>query len=97
MHTSFEQLIIAAIVSASFQYVSVYVCVLSSTEGLCPSLGEPLTHLFFSLCESFVRLSVLIGRHSTSLSYFLHDAQGRDVTSLPLLTNTEHFLDIYKG
>ncbi|XP_026231827.1 alsin-like isoform X2 [Anabas testudineus] len=69
---------------------------LRSREGLYPSLGEPCTHLFFSLCERFVRLSALIGRHSASLSYFLHDAQGRDVTSLPLLTHTEHFLDIYK-
>ncbi|XP_040003965.1 alsin-like isoform X1 [Xiphias gladius] len=69
---------------------------LRNREGVCPSLGKPCTHLFFSLCESFVRLSVLIGRHSTSLSYFLHDVQGRDVTSLPLLTHTEHFLDIYK-
>ncbi|XP_074515820.1 alsin-like isoform X1 [Sebastes fasciatus] len=69
---------------------------LRNRESVCPSLGEPCTHLFFSLCESFVRLSVLIGRHSTSLSYFLHDVQGCDVTSLPLLTHTEHFLDIYK-
>ncbi|TKS67420.1 Alsin Amyotrophic lateral sclerosis 2 protein -like protein [Collichthys lucidus] len=58
--------------------------------------GESCTHLFFSLCESFVRLSTLIGRHSTSLSYFLRDVQGCDVTSLLLLTHTEHFLDIYK-
>lgn len=77
-------------------YATGYVSVLSPTEGLYPSLGEPCTHLFFSLCERFVRLSALIGRHSASLSYFLHDAQGRDVTSLPLLTHTEHFLDIYK-
>lgn len=76
--------------------VCVCICVLSSTESVCPLLGEPCTHLFFSLCESFVHLSVLIGRHSTSLTYFLHDAQGRDVTSLPLLTHIEHFLDIYK-
>nr|XP_020470120.1 alsin-like [Monopterus albus] len=65
-------------------------------EGVCPSLGEPCTQLFFSLSESFVRLSALIGRHATSLSYFLHDVQSRNVTSLPLLTHTEHFLDIYK-
>ncbi|XP_075965332.1 alsin-like [Anarhichas minor] len=69
---------------------------LRNRESVCPSLGEPCTHLFFSLCESFVRLSFLIGRHSTSLSYFLHDVQGCDVTSLPLLTHTELFLDIYK-
>ncbi|KAI3356099.1 hypothetical protein L3Q82_017364, partial [Scortum barcoo] len=69
---------------------------LRNRESVCPSLGKPCSHLFFSLCESFVRLSVLIGRHATSLSYFLHDVQGRDVTSLPLLTHTEHFLDIYK-
>ncbi|XP_051814997.1 alsin-like isoform X1 [Acanthochromis polyacanthus] len=65
-------------------------------ESVCPALGEQCTHLFFSLCESFVHLSTLIGRHATSLSYFLHDAQGRDVTSLPLLTHTEFFLDTYK-
>eukprot|EP00064_Thunnus_orientalis_P022355 superscaffoldBa00007454_g22549 len=69
---------------------------LFNRESASPSLGEPCTHLFFSLCECLVRLSVLIGRHSTSLSYFLHDVQGRDVTSLPLLTYTEHFLDVYK-
>lgn len=68
----------------------------SSTESASSLLGEPCTHLFFSLCESFARLSALIGRHSTSLTYFLHDVQGCDVTSLPLLTHTEHFLDIYK-
>uniref|UniRef100_A0A3Q1B8H8 VPS9 domain-containing protein n=1 Tax=Amphiprion ocellaris TaxID=80972 RepID=A0A3Q1B8H8_AMPOC len=28
----------------------------------------------------FVHLSTLIGRHATSLSYFLHDVQGRDLT-----------------
>ncbi|XP_029314929.1 alsin-like isoform X3 [Cottoperca gobio] len=69
---------------------------LRNRESVCPSLGEPCTHLFFSLCESFVRLSVLIGRHSTSLSYFLHDVQSSDVTSIPLVTHTEHFMDIYK-
>ncbi|XP_067459329.1 alsin-like isoform X2 [Thunnus thynnus] len=69
---------------------------LFNRESASPSLGEPCTHLFFSLCERLVRLSILIGRHSTSLSYFLHDVQGRDVTSLPLLTHTEHFLDVYK-
>uniref|UniRef100_A0AAQ5ZFQ1 VPS9 domain-containing protein n=1 Tax=Amphiprion ocellaris TaxID=80972 RepID=A0AAQ5ZFQ1_AMPOC len=58
--------------------------------------GEQCAPLFFSLCESFVHLSTLIGRHATSLSYFLHDVQGRDVTSLPLLTHTEFFLDTYK-
>ncbi|XP_049905725.1 alsin-like isoform X1 [Epinephelus moara] len=69
---------------------------LRNRESVSPSLGEPCTHLFFSLCESFVRLSILIGRHSTSLSYLLHDVQACDVTSLSLLTHTEHFLDIYK-
>ncbi|XP_055360815.1 alsin-like isoform X2 [Betta splendens] len=69
---------------------------LRNREGLCPSLREPCTHLFFSLCENFVRLSVLVGQHSTSLSYFLHEAQGRNVTSLLLLTHAEHFWDIYK-
>ncbi|KAM7407669.1 hypothetical protein PAMA_003415 [Pampus argenteus] len=70
---------------------------LCNRESVCPSLGEPCTHLFFSLCESLVRLSALIGRHATSLSYFLHDVQCCDVTSLYLLTHTEHFLDIYKN
>ncbi|XP_069388473.1 alsin-like isoform X5 [Paralichthys olivaceus] len=69
---------------------------LRNREGVCPTLGEPCTHLFFSLCESFVRLSIMIGRHATSLSYFLHDVQGRDVTSLLLLTHTDDFQDIYK-
>ncbi|XP_029980633.1 alsin-like isoform X2 [Sphaeramia orbicularis] len=65
-------------------------------ESSYSSLGEPCTHLFFDLCEKFARLSVLIGRHSTSLSYFLHDVQGCDVTLLPLLMHTEHFLDVFK-
>ncbi|XP_042350663.1 alsin-like [Plectropomus leopardus] len=69
---------------------------LRNRESVSPSLGEPCTHLFFSLCESFGRLSVLIGQHSTSLSYLLHNVQACDVTSLPLLTHTEHFLAIYK-
>nr|XP_029134559.1 alsin-like isoform X2 [Labrus bergylta] len=69
---------------------------LRNRESVIPSLSEPCTHLFFSLCESFIRLSVLIARHSTSLSYFLHNVQRQDVTSLLLLTHTEHFVDIYK-
>ncbi|XP_068185150.1 alsin-like isoform X2 [Antennarius striatus] len=69
---------------------------LRNREKVCPSLGEPCSHLFLTLCESFVRLSTLIGRHSTSLTYFLQNAQGRDVTSLPLLTHIVHFMDIYK-
>ncbi|XP_069554738.1 alsin isoform X1 [Brachyistius frenatus] len=69
---------------------------LRNRESVCPVLGEPCTHLFFSICESFVHLHTLIGRHATSLSYFLNDVQGRDVTSLPLLTHTEYFLDIFK-
>ncbi|KAM7380722.1 hypothetical protein PAMP_003997 [Pampus punctatissimus] len=77
-----------------------FYCWLSSVRKLLLTplcnRGEPCTHLFFSLCENLVRLSVLIGRHATSLSYFLHDVQCRDVTSLHLLTHTEHFLDIYK-
>ncbi|KAG7502317.1 alsin-like isoform X2 [Solea senegalensis] len=70
---------------------------LSNKEGAYSSLGEPCTHLFFSLCESFIRLSVLISQHSTSLSYFLHDVQTCDVTSLLLLTHTDDFTDIYKA
>lgn len=73
-----------------------FVFFFSSTESVCPALGEPCSHLFLSLCESFGHLSTLVGRHATSLCYFLHDAHDRDVTSLPLLTHTEHFLDTYK-
>ncbi|KAG7239896.1 hypothetical protein INR49_028296 [Caranx melampygus] len=69
---------------------------LRNREGVSPSLGDQCTHLFFSLCESFLRLSTLIGQHSTSLSYFLHDVQHRDVNALQLLTHTEHFVEIYK-
>uniref|UniRef100_A0A7N8XQ27 Alsin-like n=1 Tax=Mastacembelus armatus TaxID=205130 RepID=A0A7N8XQ27_9TELE len=58
--------------------------------------GETVSLLAASLWMSFVRLSVLIGRHATSLSYFLHNLQVHNVTSLPLLVHTEHFLDIYK-
>ncbi|XP_030614260.1 alsin-like isoform X3 [Archocentrus centrarchus] len=65
-------------------------------ESVCPVLGEQCTHLFFSLCESFVQLSTLIGRHATALTYFLHNVQGWDVTILPLLTHTEYFMGIYK-
>lgn len=70
--------------------------VLFSAESTSPFLGDPCTHLFSSLCGSFSQLSVLISRHSTSLTYFLRDAQGCDITSVPLLTHMEHFLDIYK-
>ncbi|KAF7655197.1 hypothetical protein LDENG_00059690 [Lucifuga dentata] len=69
---------------------------LRNKESVCPSLGESCTHLFFVLCETFVRLTILIGQHSTSLSSFLRDVQSRDVTSLCLLTHTEHFVDTYK-
>uniref|UniRef100_H3CDQ7 Alsin Rho guanine nucleotide exchange factor ALS2 n=1 Tax=Tetraodon nigroviridis TaxID=99883 RepID=H3CDQ7_TETNG len=67
-----------------------------SKENASPSLGEPCSRLFSSLCERFSHLSVLIGRHSTSLTYFLQNAQGRDVASLPLLTHMEHFVELYK-
>uniref|UniRef100_A0AAX7V7E8 Alsin Rho guanine nucleotide exchange factor ALS2 a n=1 Tax=Astatotilapia calliptera TaxID=8154 RepID=A0AAX7V7E8_ASTCA len=66
-------------------------------ESLCPVLGEQCSHLFFSLCESFVQLSTLIGQHATALTYFLHNVQGCDVTTLPLLTHTEYFIDTYKS
>ncbi|XP_011609701.2 alsin-like isoform X2 [Takifugu rubripes] len=69
---------------------------IQNKESTSPFLGDPCTHLFSSLCGSFSQLSVLIGRHSTSLTYFLQKAQGRDVTSLPLLTHMEQFLDTYK-
>ena len=76
--------------------VCVYIYVFSSTESVGQSLGEPCTRLFFSMSERYNRLSILIGRHSVSLTYFLHDMQGHNVTSLPLLTHIEHFLDIYR-
>uniref|UniRef100_A0A3Q2D4F0 Alsin Rho guanine nucleotide exchange factor ALS2 n=1 Tax=Cyprinodon variegatus TaxID=28743 RepID=A0A3Q2D4F0_CYPVA len=59
------------------------------------TLGEPSARLFFALCDSFVHLSKLVGRHATSLSYFLQNAQSRDVASFPLLTNTETFMETY--
>lgn len=80
----------------TFIKISVCVCVFSSAESLCPVLGEQCSHLFFSLCESFVQLSTLIGQHATALTYFLHNVQGCDVTTLPLLTHTEYFIDTYK-
>uniref|UniRef100_A0A3Q2ZTX7 Alsin Rho guanine nucleotide exchange factor ALS2 a n=1 Tax=Kryptolebias marmoratus TaxID=37003 RepID=A0A3Q2ZTX7_KRYMA len=55
---------------------------LTPLQSVCLALGEPCTQLFFSLWESFVHLSSLVGRHATSLSYFLHDAQGRDENRL---------------
>uniref|UniRef100_A0A669CCL0 Alsin Rho guanine nucleotide exchange factor ALS2 n=1 Tax=Oreochromis niloticus TaxID=8128 RepID=A0A669CCL0_ORENI len=75
---------------------SVRKILLTPLHSLCPVLGEQCTHLFFSLCESFVQLSTLIGRHATALTYFLHNVQGCDVTTLPLLTHTEYFIDAYK-
>uniref|UniRef100_A0A7N8X3X3 Alsin-like n=1 Tax=Mastacembelus armatus TaxID=205130 RepID=A0A7N8X3X3_9TELE len=48
--------------------------------------GETVSLLAASF---FVRLSVLIGRHATSLSYFLHNLQVHNVTSLPLLVHTD--------
>lgn len=69
---------------------------LRNRESVSPSLGEPCTHLYFTLCERFVHLSTLIGQHSTSLSYFLPGLQSCDVTSLALLTHTEYFLEIFK-
>lgn len=68
---------------------------LSSAEGASPFLGEP-SRLFNSICESFSHLSLLVGRHSAALTYFLQDARSFDVASLPLLTHMEHFLDIYR-
>ncbi|XP_024919902.1 alsin-like isoform X5 [Cynoglossus semilaevis] len=65
-------------------------------ETSCSSLGELWTHLFISLCETFNRLSILIGRHSTLLSYFLHDVQSHDITSLLHLTHIDEFLEVYK-
>ncbi|XP_076011850.1 alsin-like isoform X3 [Genypterus blacodes] len=69
---------------------------LRNKENIYTSLGESCALRFFSLCESFVRLTALIGRHSASLSSFLRGVQGRDVTSLALLMHTEHFVNTYK-
>ncbi|MEQ2197901.1 hypothetical protein XENOCAPTIV_004874, partial [Xenoophorus captivus] len=68
----------------------------SPTESTCQMLGELCTHLFFALCESFIHLSKLVSRHAASLSYFLQNAQSRDVTSFPLLTHSERFLETYR-
>lgn len=65
-------------------------------EGVNPCLGDPGSSLFFSVCDKFAPLTVLIGRHSTALSYFLHDLQSCDITSLPLLTHTDQFLLNFK-
>ncbi|XP_037136637.1 alsin-like isoform X2 [Syngnathus acus] len=64
-------------------------------ENARPSLGELCTRLFNSLYKTLVRLSILIGQHSTSLTHFLHNVLRRDVTSLHLLTHVQHFLDVY--
>ncbi|XP_072301246.1 alsin-like isoform X3 [Eucyclogobius newberryi] len=69
---------------------------LRTREGVNPCLGDQCTRLFFTICDKFAPLNLLIGRHSTALSYFLHDLQSCDVTSLPLITRTEHFLDTFK-
>uniref|UniRef100_A0A665UNW0 Alsin Rho guanine nucleotide exchange factor ALS2 a n=1 Tax=Echeneis naucrates TaxID=173247 RepID=A0A665UNW0_ECHNA len=69
---------------------------LNPLQSVCSTLGEPRIHLFFSLCESFDHLNALIGQDSTSLNYFLHDVQRCNVTTLPLLTHTDCFLDSYK-
>uniref|UniRef100_A0A672IXV8 Alsin Rho guanine nucleotide exchange factor ALS2 n=1 Tax=Salarias fasciatus TaxID=181472 RepID=A0A672IXV8_SALFA len=66
------------------------------SKSISPALGEQCTHLFFSLCESFLHLSTLIGRHAASLSDFLRDIQRCDVTLLPLLTHTDRFQDSYR-
>ncbi|XP_047226297.1 alsin-like isoform X4 [Girardinichthys multiradiatus] len=69
---------------------------LRTKESTCQMLGELCTHLFFALCESFIHLSKLVSRHAASLSYFLQNAQSRDVTSFPLLTHSERFLETYR-
>lgn len=74
----------------------VLIAPLRKKESACQTLGEPCTRLFHALCESFVYLSKLVGRHATALSYFLQNAQSRDVTSFPLVTHAEHFLETYK-
>ncbi|XP_027878027.1 alsin-like isoform X1 [Xiphophorus couchianus] len=74
----------------------VIIAPLRKKETACQTLGDPCTHLFFALCDSFIQLSKLIGRHATALSYFLQNAQSRDVTSFALLKHSEHFLETYK-
>ncbi|PWA31284.1 hypothetical protein CCH79_00002874, partial [Gambusia affinis] len=74
----------------------VIIAPLRKKELVCQTLGDPCTHLFFALCDRFIQLSKLIGRHATALSYFLQNAQSRDVTSFPMLKHSEHFLETYK-
>ncbi|XP_077584361.1 alsin-like [Stigmatopora nigra] len=64
-------------------------------ENARPSLGDPCTHLFFSVYKYFIRLCNLIGQHSTSLTHFLHTGLRWNVTSLHLITHIQHFLDIF--
>lgn len=77
-------------------FLRVSTCGFFPAESTCQTLGEPCTLLFHTLCESFVDLSKLVGRHATALSYLLQNAQSRDVTSFPLVTHGEHFLETYK-
>uniref|UniRef100_A0A671WNC9 Alsin Rho guanine nucleotide exchange factor ALS2 n=1 Tax=Sparus aurata TaxID=8175 RepID=A0A671WNC9_SPAAU len=65
-----------------------FYCWLSSMRKLLltplRNRGERLsgpTPPLLSFALSFARLSALIGRHSTSLTYFLHDVQGCDLTT----------------
>ncbi|XP_055005608.1 alsin-like isoform X2 [Boleophthalmus pectinirostris] len=69
---------------------------LRTREGVNPCLGDPCTRLFFTVCEKFTPLKLLIGRHSAALSYFLYDLQSCDVTSLPLIIRMDYFLDTFK-
>ncbi|CAN9497900.1 unnamed protein product [Ophioblennius macclurei] len=80
----------------SVQVRKILLMPLRNRESIAPALGEQCTHLFFSLCESFLHLSTLIGRHAVSLSDFLRDIQRCDVTLLLLLTHTDYFQDTYQ-
>uniref|UniRef100_A0A3B3ZMZ5 PH domain-containing protein n=1 Tax=Periophthalmus magnuspinnatus TaxID=409849 RepID=A0A3B3ZMZ5_9GOBI len=75
---------------------SVKKVLLTPLQSVNPCLGDPCTRLFFTICDKFAPLHLLIGQHSTALSYFLYDLQSCDVTSLPLITHVDHFLDTFK-
>lgn len=80
----------------SKRVLTVLLSPLRTREGANPCLGDPGSRLFFSVCDKFTPLSLLIGRHSAALSYFLYDLQSCDVTSLPLLTHTDQFVQSFK-
>ncbi|CAL1582800.1 unnamed protein product [Knipowitschia caucasica] len=74
----------------------IFLTPLRTREGVNPCLGDPCTRLFFCVCEKSFSLNLLIGQDAAALSYFLHDLQSCDVTSLPLVSHTDHFMDTFK-